>query len=64
MAGLLFDQSDLGQETNLKTIDVHNSHCTVHLSGTQPVVDLLQQPIKQHWVQGFGNGIPAMGNTE
>lgn len=43
-----FDQSDLGQETDLKTIDVHNSHCTVHLSGTQPVVDLLQQPIKKH----------------
>lgn len=43
-----FDQSDLWQETDLKTIDVHNSYCTVHLSGTQPVVDLLQQPIKQH----------------
>lgn len=45
------------QDTNLKPIDVHYPHCTVHLCGTQPVIDLLQQPVKQHWIQGFGNGI-------
>lgn len=51
-------------DINLKTVDVHDSHSTVHLCGTQPVIDLFQQPVKQHWVQGFGNGIPAIGNTK
>lgn len=50
-----------GQGTNLKPIDVHYPHCAVHLCGTEPVVDLLQQPVKQHWVQGFGYGISARG---
>lgn len=58
MAGLL-----LLVDINLKTVDVHYSHGAVHLCGTQPVIDLLQQPVEQHWVQGFGNGISATRNT-
>lgn len=45
--------------TNLKPIDVHYAHRAVHLRGAQPIIDLLQQPVKQHRVQGFGNGISA-----
>ena len=52
-------RSQSTQDTNLKPVDVHYTHGAVHLCGTEPVIDLLQQPVKQHRIQGFGDGISA-----
>lgn len=54
---LILAEYRLRQRTDLKPIEVNYTHTAVHLCGTEPVIDLLQQPIKQHWVQSFGNGI-------
>lgn len=41
-------RSQSTRNTNLKPVDVHYTHSAVHLCGTEPVIDLLQQPVKQH----------------
>lgn len=47
---------------DLKAIDVHDSdgaHSVCLPWWSQPLVDLLQEPVEEPCVQGLGQGIPA-----
>lgn len=42
---------------NLEAVNIQDTNSAVHLCRTQPVINLLQQPVEQNCVQSFGNRI-------
>lgn len=51
-------------KNNLKAVDVHNTHSTVRLPGSQPLIDPQEQPLKEQVVQSLGDGVPEWERGE